>query len=240
MSDLEDTQESLEEFLRNIYESCRLWYEIHTDEKTWIDYNFLETMGFDEIKHFLYGIYNNDDYRVCNNDIPCRDEFNAALLEYFKQSSMEICEHCGMILDRFEICNCEETEIERKSRKFTDDDEFRIADYIDSIREIPDVAIEDYILPELFKLYREYAVYYTAEIEYDLEQAFLRLGNATDNSELLTEFVYMLHIMHVSGNIVRDYGIIDYKDIDIVQQKGLTYYFPEAVEVFLNQELFQY
>lgn len=212
---------TVEELVNGVEEALQHWLDIHLDADKWA-----ETWVIDDVAYTFQccdGIIKNNYFEF---------DWKAEVLKVWVNENYKLfseCHNCGMIDDSGEeYCDC--------GRKMRPARKYRVLDYYESC--LDDESLINIVgewelmeaLKKGFKVYRKGVKYLVDEVVPDIRAALRSLRKARTIESLMTSLTWALHVCHVNGDVVKDYGNIDYKTVCALQQNGLADYF--SVEEF--------
>lgn len=215
---------TLENLTLAIKSTFTYWIELHFNPEVWAtDWDLDDVVYAFKTSPELSNNYFTFDWRT------------AAIREHVKGQNWVRCPDCGDYGPAKTLgCYCE-VEPEPVS-------EDEILDWFDVFYPdndgLADVISESdllYVLEtEGFQAYAAGVHPLTIPIKEDMEAALEALDTAETPSDLLAALAWALHIEHVNGNIMHDYGEehdeqqLDYSVVDRLQQSGLSAFYTDA------------
>ena len=214
---------TVEELVEGVEEALQHWLDIHFNAEKWAEYwccGESASYTFEQCGGILKNNYFEFDWGEATIKYWVKDNY-----KLFKQcpkcyhlddSGEEYCEYCG-----------------RKMRPATREN---VEDWMKEVyydaESLANIVSDSDLLYVLetqgFKVYRQGVKDVVSGVASDIRVALRSLRSARSLTKLMTSLTWALHVCHVSGDVVEDYGYmfgLDYATVDRLQQDGLARYF---------------
>jgi len=212
-----------DDFIHGVTTALRYWLLCHTDPDIWTRGWINDQLGYTEYMDTLltHGISNHyfeiDVKKLATKQLA---------LEWLDVHSQ--CPECETICEYgFEECECDDSDGD--NWESPDLDIFiEWLDDFDSIMYVEDnlkyTCIEEALKTDGFEIYRERITQWTSGVEEECKEAIEAIENAESNQDKLVNAMAACGILHVNGNILKDYGEeigFEYWQLNQIREDGL-------------------
>jgi len=227
-----DMINSPEELVYAVQDTLTYWKDIHTDADTWA----VEWSNGGDYADLLV---NSPEI---GNGYFTFDLLTACQVMVAEDWMLVRCTQCGSLRSSYDECgsgdeDCYDADVEDLS---TSD----IEDYIHEVGgceagAVPEWIIERVMVEQAFPAYYAGVEHAIAGVVDEIETTQKTFEECTTNLELLLTAQHALGIMHVNGNIAKDYGArysLDWDDVDTLRTEGLSGLFTEEeIEDYITE-----
>ena len=221
-----DEVKTIEYFTEFVKNALEYWLSIHTEAESWtqewaMDNNYqylLESTPIIKNNYFSFDLKN-----------ACYEQMAIEQINLYAR-----CSECGLIWESGYMDCCNDLEEE----ELTNDDITDLTEWFNEIEaQIPENIIKNAMIEKGFPIYQKAINPLIYGIVDEITDVLNDIQSSNNNQEKLESILMASHIMHVNGNILKDYGEklggLDYNQIESIQQSGLN-------SVFTDEQIQEY